>query len=109
MSITRTRYRMQTTLTYLSTRLAQVKLELEVLRAGNGSAKGEGGGLQAPAAVRWARKPLRHQRDEAGNPVAVDERVRKLEAELQALEETIRQFDPELDPAVIAAGTGRPS
>lgn len=49
MSITRTRYRMQSTLTYLSTRLAQVKLELEVLRAGNGSAKGEGGGLQAPA------------------------------------------------------------
>lgn len=108
MSITRTRYRMQTTLTYLSTRLAQVKLEL--LRAGKGSAEGDGGRLQAPAAVRWARKPLRrHQRDEAGNQVAADERIRQLEAELTALEETIRQFDPELDPSAIAAGTGRPS
>lgn len=109
MSITRTRYRMQTTLTYLSTRLAQVKLELEVLRAGKGSAEGEGGGLQAPAAVRWARKSLRHQQDESENQVVEDERVRQLEAELRALEETIRQFDPELDPSVIAAGTGRPS
>jgi len=52
MSITRTRYRMQATLTYLSTRLAQVKLELEGLRAGKVSAEGEGGGLQAPAAMR---------------------------------------------------------
>lgn len=109
MSITRTRYRMQTTLTYLSTRLAQVKLELEVLRAGKGSAEGEGGGLQAPAAVRCVRKRLRHQREEAGSPAAVDERIQQLEAELQALGETIRQFDPELDPSVIAAGTGRPS
>lgn len=109
MSITRTRYRMQTTLTYLSTRLAQVKRELEILRAGKGSAEGEGGGLQAPAAVRWALKRLRAQRDAAGNQVAVDERIRQLEAELTALEETIRQFDPELDPSVIAAGTGRPS
>lgn len=124
MSITRTRYRMQTTLTYLSTRLAQVKLELEVLRARAGGRGAEGGRdgdgaaregrelqtpVPAPAAVRRARKRLKAQRDEAGDLVAADQRARQLEAELRALEETIRQFDPELDPSAIAASTGRPS
>lgn len=124
MAIIRTRYRKQTTLTYLATQLSQVKLELAVLRAGAGGGGTEGGGdgvgaardgrelqtlVPAPAAVRWARKRLKAQRDEAGNLVAADQRVRELEAELLALEETIRQFDPEIDPSAIAASTGRPT
>lgn len=71
MSLTLTRYRRQSTLTFLATSLAAVNAEL-------------------------ARLEVRCTRAESA-------RLPQLRAQQAALVETIRQFDPELDPSVIGA------
>ncbi|QIM52827.1 hypothetical protein [Hydrogenophaga crocea] len=70
-----TRYRRQSTLTFLAERLAKTTGEHQRL------------------ANRKRRGPTERQR------------MQQLEAEIQALEQTIRQFDPGLDPSVIAPST----
>ena len=77
MAMTRTRYRKQTTLTFLVEQLVTVERELELLRrkAADGTAADAGA-----------------------------ERLRSLEARRLALVEAVRQFDPELDLAGIAGG-----
>lgn len=71
MSITPTRYRRQSTLTFLATSLATVNGELLRLEAQRGK--------------------------------AVSAKLPQLRAQQAALMETIRQFDPELDPTTIGA------
>ncbi len=75
MAMTRTRYRKQTTLTFLTGQLVAAGQELELLRS------------------------------KAPSDAAVAERLRSLEAKRLALADTMRQFDPELDVEAIAGGT----
>lgn len=75
MAMTRTRYRMQTTLTFLTEQLVSAEQELELLRS------------------------------KAPGDAAVAERLRSLEARRLALVEAVRQFDPELDLAGIAGAS----
>lgn len=77
MAMTRTRYRKQTTLTFLTEQLVAVEQELELLRR------------KAPSEAP-----------------AVAERLRLLEARRLALLEAVRQFDPELDLVGIAGDSG---
>ncbi len=76
MSITPTRYRRQSTLTFLATSLETVNGELVRLEAQRGK--------------------------------AVSTKLPQLRAQQAALIETIRQFDPELDPNAIGAYTASP-
>lgn len=75
MAMTRTRYRKQTTLTFLTEQLVAVEQELELLRT------------------------------KAPGDVAMAERLRSVEAKRLALADTMRQFDPELDLAGIAGAS----
>lgn len=92
MTLVRTRYRKQTTLTYLATSLATVNQELARLQAGSEAVSG--------SVVRGRRRRVRRELTDAEKAQVAD-RIRQLESERAALFETILQFDPELDPRVI--------
>lgn len=79
MAMTKTRYRRQSTLTFLVEQLVTVERELELLRrkAADGTAADAGA-----------------------------ERLRSLEARRLALVEAMRQFDPGLDAGAIAGVAG---
>lgn len=79
MAMTRTRYRKQSTLTFLAEQLVAVEQELELLR----SKAADGTAAEAGA-----------------------ERLRSLEARRLALVEAMRQFDPGLDVEAIAGVAG---
>ncbi len=96
MALIRTRYRKQTTLTYLATSLSKVNQELVRLQLGSEAV--------SESVVNGRRRRPRELTDEEKAQVA--DRIHQLEAERAALCETIRQFDPELDPG--AVGTHAP-
>lgn len=75
MAMTRTRYRKQTTLTFLTEQLVAAGQEIELLRS------------------------------KAPSDAAVAERLRSLEARKLALVQAMRQFDPELDLTGIAGAS----
>lgn len=93
MALIRTRYRKQTTLTYLATSLATVNQELARLQSGSEAVSG--------SVVRVRLRRPRELTDAEKAQVA--DRIRQLEAERAALCETIRQFDEELDPSTIGS------
>lgn len=92
MALIRTRYRKQTTLTYLATSLATVNQELARLQLGSEPGAG--------SVVKGRHRRVRRELTDAEKAQVAD-RIRQLEAERAALCETIRQFDPELDPGAI--------
>ncbi|RJP65774.1 MAG: hypothetical protein C4535_14635 [Comamonadaceae bacterium] len=99
MALIRTRYRKQSTLTYLATSLATVNQELGRLQSGSEAVSGSG------SVVKGRRRRIRRELTDAEKAQVV-ERIRQLEAERTALFETIRQFDPELDPSGIGGFRG---
>jgi hypothetical protein len=92
MALIRTRYRKQSTLTYLATSLATVNQELARLQLGSEAVSG--------SVVKERRRRVRRELTDAEKAQVAD-RIRQLEAERAALFETILQFDPELDPRAI--------
>lgn len=96
MALVRTRYRKQTTLTYLATSLATVNQELARLQLGTEAVSG------AVAVVKGRRRRVRRELTDAEKAQVAD-RIRQLQAERAALCETIRQFDPEVDPSRIGS------
>lgn len=93
MALIRTRYRKQSTLTYLATSLATVNQELAWLQSGTEAVAG--------SVLRGRRRRHRPQELTDAEKAQVADRIRQLQAERAALCETIRQFDPELDPSRI--------
>lgn len=93
MALTMTRTRTQTTLTKLAMLVANVHGELEFVE---GLLQAErAADLRAPAGAEAATS--------AGLAEALERRRQELLAKRQALYETLRQFDPELDPGGIGS------
>lgn len=95
MALTMTRTRTQTTLTKLAMLVANVHGELEFVEGLLGSE------LQADLQVR-ARAEVAA---DGGLAAALERRRQELLAKRQALYETLRQFDPGLDPAEIGVAS----